>query len=212
MATPEPANFLQAPEAVTDYLKDNWQAARAGRADVPALVADPKTDKGVLITQNRDHPGYNSGMHDLIHVYHPEGGALTLEDKGYQEEGSVETVQIDIEVTNRTDPNDPAARLEANERLKGTRGETITSAGFTLGGSSGATLGGSSGGTLGSSGSVAYPGIFGEVKYLLEGIRRGLDEWDVTRNPQPVNVFLGAANANVSLDLGLEHIARRTRQ
>jgi hypothetical protein len=57
----------------------------------------------------------------------------------------------------------------------------------------------------------AYSGILGEVKYILETVRRDLAEWD-TVSYDMVNLYLGNSNANASFSVELEQIARNTVQ
>jgi hypothetical protein len=55
-----------------------------------------------------------------------------------------------------------------------------------------------------------YTGLWGEVTYILEGVRRRYDEWDVV-SQDPVAIVLENSNARVSLNVELERIARSTR-
>lgn len=182
------------PQRLAEFLEDNWQATRAGRGDVPPAIQhqtggeDPALNDGVLVVRDRERVSVDNGKHDLIHVYHPEAAPPTEEDNGYKEKRVVETVQVDIELTDRTDQSqDPPERLSAEKRMVGRRGD------------------------LAATDEPPYPGIWGEVRYLLETARRGLDEWDTVRQ-SPVNVFLGHANANVSINVELEQIATNTVQ
>lgn len=175
------------PQAIASHLQANWQATRSGRPDVPDAVDDPHAEFGVVITEDRQRAKEQYSVHDIIHCYHPQAG-LTFTDQGYKEKNVVEEVQIDIDVTDRTDP-DTGERLSARNRLVGDRSEP----GFP------------------SDESGPYPGVSGEVQYLLETVRRGLDEWDVARMGV-VNVHLGNSEASISWSVELEHIAANTVQ
>lgn len=182
------------PQALSDYLLDNWQQSRTGRNDVPDVIRDSNGDRsrepgdgrGVLMYYDRQQPNYNAAVHDLIHCYHPEGTGLNAEDAGHKEQRVTETVQIDIDITDRTDPDDNS-RWFARERMVGDRDD----AGFP------------------TDESPPYPGILGEVFYLLEDTRRNFEEWDVARI-QPLTVLLKHSDASVSLDVQLEHLAKNT--
>lgn len=186
--------FGTGPQALVTHLQDNWQTSRTGRNDVPDVVrdgngdpsSDPADGRGVLILHDREEVELNHAVHDEIHVYHPQAEGLDFEDRGFDEKNVLESVQIDIEITDRTDES-TGERLFARERMVGDR----DAAGFP------------------TDQSAPYPGLLGEVVYLLETIRRDFEEWDVTRM-QPVNVILENSNATVSLDVELEHISANT--
>lgn len=173
------------PQALVDHLQTNWQASRSGRNDIPSAVTSPESEFGVLITHDRQRVANQHGVHDLVHCYHPQAG-FTITDNGYNEKNVVETVQIDIEVSDRTDP-ESGERLLARNRMVGDRDST----GFP------------------SSEEPPYPGVFGEVMLLLEGVRRDFEEWDVARS-DVVNMHLGNSNASISYSVDLEHIAANT--
>lgn len=192
------------PQALVSSLLTNWQPTRTDddgnreRPDVPDVIRDsgtPSNDPNdadgpgkVLIVNDRDVVANQHATYDLIHCYHPQAGPVSIEDNGYDEVRETETVQIDIEVTNRPDP-DTGERLNAKDLLVGDRDDPEFPADE----------------------SPPYPGIKGEVKYILETGRRGLEEWDVA-SYDTVNVFLGNSNANWSYSVELEHIARNTVQ
>lgn len=200
------------PQALVDLFSTEWQASRTGRPDIPPAVEDPKTEFGVRIVHDRSTVNQQRAVHDLVHCYHPSADPISIEDKGFKEVEQVETVQVDIECSDRTDP-ETGERLFARERMVGSREDEtdLAGAGFTLGGASGATLGGDDGGTLGTQNdAVAYPGLLGEVLYILELVRRGYEEWDVVRSPRVVGATLKNSSARMSLDVQLEHTARNT--
>jgi len=178
------------PQALVTLFEDNWQKSRAGRDDVPPMYDDTtqiQLQKGVIVPlKNREQSGVDRGKHDIIHCYHPEAGPITVTDTGYSEERITETVQVDIELTDRTDQS-TGERLSARDRMVSKRGN------------------------LASVSEPPYPGILGEAKYVLEEKRRGYREWD-TVSVEPVNVYLGNSNANVSLNVELERIAKDTVQ
>lgn len=173
-------------QAMAGYLTTNWQASRTGRTDLPAAVTDPDTEFGVHIVNDREIVAENRTVHDLIHVYHPEASGLDYQDRGYNEVQTRENLQIDIECTNRNDP-DTGERLSARTRMVGDR----DAAGFP------------------TDETPPYPGLLGETVYLLESIRRDFEEWDVTRI-QPLTIYLRNSNANASIDVELEHVAKNT--
>jgi hypothetical protein len=207
------------PQRLIDLIESEWQVSRTGRADVPPVIEfqtgteNPDLNRGVLVLRDREDVAYDTAKHDLIHCYHPEANPPIVEDNGYKEQRVVETVQIDIELTDRTDHSRPQGqqRLSARERMVGLREDTGGSSGFTLGGPDGATLGTENGGTLGSGPDALpeYPGINGEVKYILETVRRGLAEWDKVSHNY-VNMYLGNSNANASIVVELEQPAENT--
>jgi hypothetical protein len=183
------------PQRLLELFEDKWQATRTGRGDIPDIIKrktqgeDETLNSGVVAYRDREKVGIDHARHDTIHCYHPEANPPTSEDRGFKEEQLVETVQVDVSVTDRTDHSRPAGeqRLAAKERMVGDRGY------------------------LSSFDMPPYPGIMGEVKYILEGVRRGLDEWD-TVSHDFVNVYLGNSNADVSVSVELEQIARNTVQ
>lgn len=183
------------PQRLQTLIESQWQATRSGRADVPDTIKattgseDPDLNSGVLVVRDRGDVAVDQSKHDLIHVYHPEANPPLVEDNGYAEQRIVETVQVDIDITDRTDHSRPAGdqRLSAKERMVGFRGD------------------------LASLSEPPYPGLLGETKYVLEEVRRGLDEWD-TVSHDLVNVYLGNSNATVSLSVELEQIATGTVQ
>lgn len=198
------------PDAIANLLQSNWQQSRTGRYDIPPLVTDPETQFGILVRRNREDVHNVHSVHDLIHCYHPEGAVLDVQDRGFKEQNTVETVQVDIDLTDRTDP-DTGERTLARERMVGTRG--VTGDGMTLGASGGGTLGASGGGTLGNTtGSDApYAGVFGEVKYILETVRRGLDEWDKVSHTV-IGGTLKNSDATMRVNVELEQLAENTVQ
>lgn len=186
--------FGTAPQALADYLLANWQASRAGRNDIPDVVRDSNNDpsndpadgRGVLILHDREEVGANNAVHDIVHCYHPETGPLDKQDRGFDEQNVVEAVQVDIEMTDRTDPS-TGERWVAKERMVGDRDSHLS---------------------VGDSG-PPYPGVFGEVNYLLENIRKGLDEWDVNRHTT-LRLVLKNSNADAAIDVQMERIAATT--
>jgi hypothetical protein len=186
------ASYGTGPEALVRLLETNWQESRTGRDDVPPIIQhttgsdDPKLENGVYPLRNREESGVNLGRHDVIHCYHPEAGPFAIQDTGYAEQNVVETIQIDIELTDRTDQTTDT-RLSARDRMVSERG------------------------SLADLAEPPYPGILGEVKYVLETVRRGFDEYD-TVSHNIINHYLGNSNANASFSVELERIAAPTVQ
>jgi len=180
-----------APRRLVDLIETEWQVSRTGRADVPPIINyhtgsdDPALNRGVLVLRDRESVSLDYSKHDLIHVYHPEGAPPIEEDTGYAEKRVVEQVQIDISLTDRPDKNDASRRLSAKDRMTGLRGD------------------------LADFDDPPYGGVWGEVRYILEKYRRGLDEWD-TITPDPVGVTLGNSDADVRINVELEQIAANT--
>jgi len=175
------------PQALLEVLRDGWQASRTGRPDVPPLVpkGDERTENGVLLVRDRSDVRVQQDRHDLIHVYQPEASPGAITDTGFDEQRVVETVQIDISVTDRTDS--VGERTLARTRIVGDRdGVADTS-------------------------EPPYPGIYGEVIYILEEVRRGFDEYD-TVDYEPIRTMLNNSSADVSLSVDLEQIATNTVQ
>lgn len=184
--------FGTAPEALVEQLQSGWQASRTGRDDVPDLVrdgngdpsSDPNDGEGVLVLKNLDEVAVNRQLHDVIHCYPPEADPMTVQDNGYKEQRVVESVQIDIDLADRSE-YDPPKRVSAKERMIGTRD------------------------SVADLDEPPYPGIFGEVKYVLETIRRGFDEFDIVRH-QPLTMSLESSDAFVAIDVECERIAANT--
>jgi len=189
--------FGQGSQAVIeDLLAPNWQESRTGRPDIPdvprdgsgtALTDDDahRDERGtVLLTSDRRVAGNNQAVQDLVHCYHPEGVGFQVEDKGFQEQGTTETVQIDIALTDRADPDDDT-RSSARTRAVGDRSNVS----FSEGG--------------------PYPGVFGEVKFLLENDRKNFQEWDVVSHDVQ-NFQIMNSNVAISLRVDLELIAVNT--
>lgn len=190
--------FGTAPQALVEYLASNWEATRSGRPDVPDVPRDGggnglygedahRAEQGtVWVTEDRQEVAVNQSVHDLIHVYHPEQGGIDVTDKGSREQGTIEPVQIDVECTDRTDP-ETGERLLARDLMVGDR----------------------AGGAFPPTRTAPYPGLAGEVKYLLEDIRRGFTEWDKVSH-EPNAIHLGNSNARVGFQVELEIIAMNT--
>ncbi len=182
------------PERLVKLFQTEWQSTRVGRGDIPDVVrddggdpsSDPTDGGGVLILRNTENVRFDTSRHDLIHCYHPEGNSPEITDRGYDEQRITETVQVDISITDRTDHStDPADRLLARERMVGDRDG------------------------LASTSDPPYPGISGEVQYILEGVRRGLDEWDRVEY-DPIDFNLGNSNADVRWNVDLIRLAANT--
>ena len=175
------------PQALVEYLADNWQATRDGRPDIPGATTEYKSETGtVFITHDRSEVADVHSVHDLVHVYHPQTTGVTAQDKGSQEQGTVETVQIDVETTDRTDP-ETHERLDATTLLRGDRSDP----------------------DFPTDRSPPYPGIAGEVKYLLEDIRRGHAEWDKVSH-DIMSLTLENSNARAVFTVDMEIIAENT--
>jgi len=146
-------------QALVELFASEWQVSRPERADVPKIVGDPglidatiadyEQNKGVLLTRDRQNTYQNQAAHDLIHCYPPEGVPPDKTDKGFNEVGTVETVQVDIECGDRTIDGQ---RSSAALRLVGDRTD---------------------------SDEKKYTGIAGEVERILETVRKEYQEWEV---------------------------------
>jgi len=187
----------QGPQALAEYLGENWEAVRQGRPDLPDVVRDDADDYSPDPTDHTTQPGkvlivpdrfdaveVNHAVTDGIWCYHPEADPPAFTDSGHVEQNIVETVQIDISATDGFNAPEGVAS-SARNRMVGERGTS----GFLNGG--------------------PYPGLAGEVKYLLELTRRGLDEWDVART-DAVNAVLNNSNADFSWRVDLEHVSVNT--
>jgi len=145
-------------QALVELFATEWQASRPERADIPQIVGDPdlidasiadyEQNKGVLVTEDRQETYQHQAAHDLIHCYHPEGVPPDKTDKGFNEVGTVETVQVDIECGDRTINGQ---RSSARYRLVGDRRDSANQ---------------------------EYSGIAGEVLRILETVRRDYEEWE----------------------------------
>lgn len=184
------------PSAVQQILWDNWQATRSGRPDVPDLVRDGNGDPSndpqdadapgeLLVLKNREEVATNRAVVDTIHVYHPSESFGTWEDAGAQWEDVTENVQVDIDLTNRTDPA-TGERVTARERMVGDRDA--------------ASFDGED---------APYPGILGEVKYCFELVRKQYEEYDRV-SVTPLGGTLENSDATVRLDVTLEILAKET--
>jgi len=182
--------FGTGPQRLRDYLADNWQATRTDRPDLPPATKTERSQQGtVYVVNDRGSVNINKSVHDLIHIYHPQADPINIEDRGFKEQNVQENIQIDIECTDRVDP-DTGQRNFAKQRMVGDRSDPD----FTDSGTN-----------------PTYPGLLGETIYLLEAARLGLDEWDVTDHTV-IRLDLGNSQADVSLDVTLEHISANTNQ
>ena len=182
------------PDRLVELLRDNWQATRAGRDDIPDVVrdaagdpsSDPSDGDGVLVLRNREEVQVRQSRHDLVHIYHPTANAPEITDRGYDEQRIVETVQIDVEAADRTDQSTtPPTRRVARDRMLGDRA------------------------ALASTSEPPYGGLAGEVQFLLETVRRGLDEWDRV-DYTLVGMTLQNSNATVRFSVDLTQLAANT--
>jgi hypothetical protein len=175
------------PQALADYIESNWQETRAGRTDVPPITPDHKSQRGsVFIQHDRDDVAWNTNVHaGQIHCYHPDAANVEISDEGYASAQEIETVQVDIAVTDGTAAD--GTRRDAKAVLTGDRSD----AGFPSGAG------------------PPYPGVNGEFKYVMETARRNFEEWDVSRFSQ-LTMYKGGARASASWNVELEHIARNT--
>jgi hypothetical protein len=184
--------FGTAPIRLVELFETTWQESRQGRDDVPPIIKrktgseDPDLNNGVLAVRDRQDVEWDQARHDLIHCYHPEAGGMDIQDSGYKEQRVTETVQVDLSLTDRT-IQDENLRSGAVARMVSDRA------------------------SVADLDEPPYPGIFGEAKYILETVRRGLDEWDKVSH-DVVNFYLGNSNANVSLNVELERLAANTVQ
>jgi len=179
--------IAQGPLALVEEIEDNWQQTRAGRDDVPPLQTNPEQGTGVIVFANRESVNVNNAAHDEIHCYHPEGAGAERQDQGSKEENVTETVQIDISLTNRTAGD--GTRSNAKERMTGYHDEDVITS---------------------LSQDAPYPGILGEVVYILEGVRRGFSIY-TTVDYSVLETDLRKSSADVSLNVELEQLARNTR-
>ena len=193
------------PQRLVRLLENKWQASRDGRADVPPMY-DPGTpinqQKNVVVPlRDREQSGVNRNIHDVIHCYHPEANPPDMTDNGYREVREVETVQLDIDLTDRSVHDNPQGetRSSARERMTGLR-EYGNNQAFPM--TFDVTF-------QQTPSEMRYRGVQGEVLYILETVRRGLSEWDRV-NISPVNQYLGNSNATVSYNVELIQIARNT--
>lgn len=174
-------------QALVNYLASNWQASRTGRGDIPTSTTVHRSTPGtVFITQDRDEVAVEKSVHDLVHCYHPEADGIDVRDAGSQEQGTTEAVRIDVEVSDRTHP-DTGERVYANAALVGDRDDA----------------------NFPSNREPPYPGIAGEVKYLLEDVRKGFEEWDRVSHDVRL-VHMGNSNARAHFHVELEIIAENT--
>jgi len=184
--------FGTGPQRLIELFEDEWTVSRTGRDDVPPIIKrktgteDPSLNNGVLAVRDRQDVEHDRARHDLIHCYHPEAGGIDINDSGYKEQRVTETVQIDLSLTDRTDQTTDT-RLSAVDRMVSDRA------------------------SVADLDEPPYPGIFGETKYILETVRRGLDEYDKVSH-DVINFYLGNSNANVSLNVELERLAANTVQ
>lgn len=179
------------PAKLVELIEDTYQATRSGRGDLPPIIkqqtegADLRTNSGVVALRDRNQKGVDRGRHDTIHCYQPDANPPISEDRGYSEEQLLETVQLDIDLADRTTPQ--GVRSRANERMIGDLDD------------------------LAALEDPPYPGLAGEVKQILEGVRRGYSVWDTVSHTWTA-FRLGNSAARVSFTVELEQIARDTVQ
>jgi len=195
----------QGAQALAEYLGANWEAERQGRPDLPDVVRDDAGDYSPDPSDHTSQPGRvldrprqlrRRGSEPRRHRRHlvlpPRGRPAGLRGLRPRRTEHQETVQIDISVTDGFNAPEGVA-TSARNRMVGERGSG-TSVAFEVD-------------TY--VGEAYYPGLAGEVKYLLELTRRGLDEWDVSRTDM-VNMVLNNSNADVSFRVTLEHVSKNT--
>jgi hypothetical protein len=184
--------FGTGPQALVELFETTWQESRTGRDDVPPIIKrktgseDPDLTNGVLAVRDRQDVAWDQARHDLIHCYHPEGGPFSITDTGFREQNVTETVQVDVQLTDRTDQATDQ-RLSATNRMVSDRA------------------------SVADLDDPPYPGVFGETKYILETVRRDLDEYDRVSH-EVINFYLGNSNANVSFNVEMERLAANTVQ
>jgi len=179
------------PDELVRLIEEEYQATRSGRGDLPPIIRqqtqdeDPRLNSGVLVVRDRNKKGIDRGRHDVVHAYQPDGDPPVSTDRGFKEERLVESVQIDIDLNDRNTPGE--VRSNANERMIGDLDDVAVF------------------------GDPPYPGLAGEVKQILESVRRGFSIWDTVSHDFAAYT-LGNSNARVSFTVELERIARNTVQ
>jgi len=157
---------------------------RSGRPDVPPIAANEpggeEANRGVVVRANRDEVAVERSVYDLIHCYHPSADPGSRQDMGYKEERLTEIVQIDMDCTDRT--NADGTRSLARERMIGYDGDILSVI----------------------NDDPPYPGLLGELVYVLEGVRRGFGVWDKV-SYEPLEWTLKNSDATVRM------VARNTR-
>lgn len=172
---------MTAGDAIATLLSNEWQPQVPGRDNIPDTVASPEKGTGVLIVQNNQNLRERTNTHDIVHVQHVD---KAIQDKGSNSEKVVDTVQIDVVLSDR-DTDGDSVRESAVDRLVGTRNQ----------GNEGPSLG----------------GIAGEIKRILNGIRKGFKEWDVSSHSVDQLQLLNT-NARATFTLELEIIERNVEQ
>lgn len=178
--------FGTGPQALVETLAEFWQPNRSGRPSIPPATTEYRSSPDtVFITHDRSEVANTQSVHDLVHCYHPQTTGIQFTDKGSREQGAIETVQIDIDIADRTDST-TGERLSAATRLVGDRSDPDFATTLEEG---------------------PYPGIMGEVKYILESdTRTGFEEYDVARH-DIVNLQLNNSNALASFSVDLEWLS-----
>jgi len=182
--------FGIAAQELRDYLADNWQATRPDRPDIPEATTDHRSQRGtVFITNDRSQVNINKGVHDLVHIYHQGTDPVDVEDRGFKEQNVKEHLQIDMEAADWSDP-DTGQRSKGRYRLT----VDIDDPDFVK-----------------TTSKPNYPGELGEMKYLLESVRLGLNEWDVTDHTVVELEHLNSLSF-AKIIVTLEHISANTNQ
>lgn len=139
----DPANGIKT------LLEDEWEPAIPGRTtDVPDIVASTDDGTGVIVLQDDSSVRERLSTHDVINVQNVDNAYIM---RGKDSEEIVDTVQIDIRISDR-DIDADGLRESVRARMLGERDAANDA--DTLG------------------------GLRGEVRRILNGITKGWQEYD----------------------------------
>lgn len=172
---------MTAGETVRRLIQNNWQPYVPGRHQtLPEMRSDPDKGSGVIVVKNLDNLRERLQVHDVFQVRHTD---RSYTDKGFDEEGVIDEVQIDIRAANRDTTGD-GIRNDSEIRALGVLGEDGEPE------------------DLG--------GLEGETKRILNGVRRGHKQYDkVTYDILGINIF--NTDVRIVIQVELEIIARNVQ-
>jgi hypothetical protein len=173
---------MTAAEAIATYLSDEWETDVPGRhTPIPDVVADQESGTGVLIRENMSTIRDKLNTHDVVNVQHVD---RSIQERGSKSEKVVDQVQIDVRMADR-DVDGDGIRESATDRAWGTRDA--------------------------NNDRPELGGVAGEVKRLLNDIRKGFKEYD--KAPHGIDrLELRNTDARITFTVELTIIERDVQQ
>lgn len=172
---------MTAGETFRNLIRDNWEPFAPGRRhSLPELRVDPDTGSGVIVQKNLDDLRNRLQVHDVIQVRHL-GRSYT--DKGFDEEGVTDELQVDIRAADR-DTDGDGVRDDSETRVLGALDRDDEPS------------------VLG--------GLEGEVKRILNTVRRGHKHYDKVTH-DVLDIDIQNTDVRVVMQIEAEVIARNVQ-